>query len=149
MTNKEIQIKFGTVMNLIKRRCAQIEDTSKDKSCQFTAKQGIVLGFIREKSSKGEDVFQKDIEKHFSLRRPTATGILQLMEKNNLIERQALKEDARMKKIVLTDKANQLFSKIVSVSDAITNAAFEGVTEEEKAVVGVVIDKIIANLEDK
>lgn len=49
-------------------------------------------------------VFQKDIESFFHIARSTATGILQLMEKNGYIERQPWPLDGRQKLLVLTEQ---------------------------------------------
>ncbi len=38
--------------------------------------------------NEGKEIFQKDIEAEFNIRRSTATGILKLMEKNGFINRQ-------------------------------------------------------------
>ena len=84
ITNDMIRKDFGIVMNLIKRKCAKM-DNSKCEGA-ITPKQGIVLGFIHAQIKQGNDVYQKDIEKEFSLRRSTASEILALMEKNEIIK---------------------------------------------------------------
>mgnify|MGYP000618033328 FL=1 len=40
-------------------------------------------------------VYQKDIEEEFQIRKSTATGMLQLLEKNGFIVRESEKKDAR------------------------------------------------------
>lgn len=47
---------------------------------------------------------QRDIEKKFSIRRSTASHMLQLMEKNGYIRRISAPDDARMKKLIITEK---------------------------------------------
>lgn len=42
-------------------------------------------------------VYQKDIEEEFQIRKSTATGMLQLLEKNGFIVRESEKKDARLK----------------------------------------------------
>lgn len=51
------------------------------------------------------DIYQKDLENRFGIRRSTATGILQGLEKNGYIERESDCNDGRMKRIILTSKA--------------------------------------------
>ncbi len=65
-----------------------------------TKTQTWVINYLYE--NRGRDVFQRDIQEQFAVRRSTVTGILQLMEKNGWITRQSVGEDARLKKIVLT-----------------------------------------------
>ena len=53
-------------------------------------------------------VYQKDIEEEFQIRKSTATGMLQLLEKNGFIVRESEKKDARLKRIIPTKKAEAL-----------------------------------------
>lgn len=69
-----------------------------------TGVQGRVLHYIMDKCKEGP-VFQRDVEQAFTLRRSTATGILQLLEKNGLIRRESVPSDARLKSLVPTEKA--------------------------------------------
>ncbi len=143
---------FGSIMNLLKRRMSTFdmaEDGSNSDNNAFTAKQGLVLGYIAKKNCEGKDVFQKDIEKEFSIRRSTATGILQLMEKNGFVVREAVKEDARLKKLVLTEKAKQRQQRFIKYLDEITTLAFDGVTEEELETLESIMNKVKKNLEEK
>lgn len=59
-------------------------------------------------------VYQKDIEEEFQIRKSTATGILQLLEKNGFIVRESEKKDARLKRIIPTKKAEALRPSILA-----------------------------------
>lgn len=59
-------------------------------------------------SHQDEDVFQKDLEKEFIMRRPTATNFIKKMERSGLIRREPVAYDARLKKLILTDKALEM-----------------------------------------
>ena len=54
--------------------------------------------------NEDRDMFQRDVEAEFNIRRSTATGILQLMEKNGFLLREPVAYDARLKKLVLTPR---------------------------------------------
>lgn len=60
-----------------------------------------------------EEMFQKDIEKEFYIRRSTASTLLQRMETKGLLKRVPSQTDGRLKQVILTDKA-------LSYCDAIT-----------------------------
>ena len=60
------------------------------------------------------------MEKQFDLKRSSISLMLNNMEKNKLIERVAVSEDARLKKIVLTEKAIKLNEKISSTIQLIS-----------------------------
>ena len=61
--------------------------------------------YIKENPQK--DIFPRDIVKRFCLTRSTVAGILQKMEQNGYIEMQSYPGDARLKKIVLTEKGDE------------------------------------------
>lgn len=102
MESKNIGIELKTVTILMKRKMEKEIAESEN----ITGNHGYVLGFLYMK--KGKDIFQKDIEQEFSIRRSTATGILNIMEKNNLIKRVNSNDDARLKRIILTEKGLNL-----------------------------------------
>ena len=56
---------------------------------------------------RDEPVYQRDIEREFSITRSTVTNILQLMERKGYITRQSVEQDARLKQLVLTEKGRQ------------------------------------------
>ena len=58
------------------------------------------------------DLFQKDIESAFQMRRSTATGILQLMEQHGILRREPVAHDGRLKRLVLTDRARAMDERI-------------------------------------
>ncbi len=82
---KTIGYEIKNLSNLVKRRI--IEETSKSNLDGLTGMQGWIIGYVYRHSDHN-DVFQRDLEKEFNIRRSTATGILQLMEKNGLINRE-------------------------------------------------------------
>lgn len=73
----------------------------------ITDTQGRVLQYIWEESEKRE-VFQKDIEDEFDIRRSSVTQIIKLLERDGLIVRESVQRDARLKKLVLTEKAIEI-----------------------------------------
>ena len=77
----------------------------------ITGVQSRVMHYILVKCVEGP-VFQRDVERAFGLSRSTATGILQLMEKNGLILRESVHNDARLKSLVPTEKAAHLDAQI-------------------------------------
>ena len=59
----------------------------QDADC-LTGMHGYLIRYLYE--NRGRDVFQRDIEKAFSISRSTVTVTLQLMEKNGLICRESV-----------------------------------------------------------
>ena len=69
-----------------------------------------VLRYIQEHS--GEDVFQKDLETAFKLRRSTISNTVDLMERKQLLVRESVNGDARLKRLRLTPKAEEILAKV-------------------------------------
>lgn len=141
---RTIGFQIRTLNNLIKRDF----EKSKDQilSCS-TGVHGWAIGYFYENSEK--DIFQKDFETHFSIRRSTATKMLQLMEKNGLIRRVSVENDARLKKIILTDKAIEIHKEITNDINRREKRLAEGISKEELDIFFKVANKIRNNLEEK
>ena len=78
-----------------------------------------------------EDVFQKDLESQFSVRRSTMTTILQLMEKNGLIKKESVSRDARLKKLILTPAAIEMQDRIRFGIDTLEAKMREGISDKD------------------
>lgn len=109
-----------------------------------TGTHGYIVGYL--KSRDGEDVFQRDVEKQFSMRRSTASSILALMEKNGLIERVSVPYDARLKKIVLTDKANEYIALFEDEGKALEGILSQGFDPEELSVLDEMLKRLANNI---
>ena len=136
---------FGFVMctlsNAIKRRTDERIACCVD--CEITRMQSWVIGYIHHSES---DVFQRDIETRFNIRRSTATGILQLMEKNGLITRESVEHDARLKRLKLTPNAVDIQNTISSILEQ-TDAEIRSVlTEQEQETFIALAEKLIAGI---
>ncbi|MCD8299793.1 MAG: MarR family winged helix-turn-helix transcriptional regulator [Clostridiales bacterium] len=90
-----------------------------------------IIGFIAQRS--GEDVFQRDIEKQFGVTRSTASKVVSLMEKKGLIVRQSIPYDARLKKLVLTDRSWEILNCMEAEFRLVEDTLEKGFTEEELA----------------
>lgn len=129
------------ISNLIQRNVCSAFDVP-----EVTQMQGWVLGFIRMRDEAGLETFQKDVEKAYEIRRSTATGILQLLEKKGYLKRQNVSKDARLKKLILTTKAIEVHDRIIAKIEAFEEQLSEGISEEEREVFFRVVDKMKNNL---
>ena len=89
---------INTVSHKLKRQVAFPEAESG-----LSNMQRLVLNYILFQVLK-RDIYQKDIEREFQIRRSTATGILQLLEREGFIYRETAEQDARLKKLIPTEK---------------------------------------------
>ena len=141
MWNYELGRNVHMLSRLLKRN-TDIEVTKYG----ITGVQSAMIGFIYEKSRK-KDVFAKDIEKEFELRRASTAGLLQNMEKNGLIKREMVGNDARLRKIVLTEKALELRRKLDKSIKNMEKKMQEGLTKEEVEKYLELTKKMAKNLE--
>lgn len=111
----------------------------------ITGSQAFMLKFIHKKQINGK-VYAKNIENEFDMRRPTVTGILQLMEQNNFIKRRAEGKDARLKEIVITSKGMEIVKKIDLNVEQIEKDLVKDVSKEEMKTFLNIIGKLSKNL---
>lgn len=127
--------------NLIKR---QIDRQAA--AHELTGVQGRILHMILAGTRDGE-VFQRDIDEEFNLRRSTATGILQLMEKNGMILRQTVPYDARLKSIVPTEKAAALYDAVSADIQEIERRLAQNIAPDDLAVFRRVLEQMYRNMD--
>lgn len=138
-----VGFQVNTLSHLIRRFTDQaILDAEQNP---VTGMQSWIIGYLY--GNREKDVFQRDIQTHFSVRRSTVTGILQLMEKNGLITRQSVDYDARLKKLELTPMAiegHERFHRCIQETEAKLSAGF---TPEEKETFIRLCEKLRAHIE--
>lgn len=74
----------------------------------LTSIQSRILGHLWRAEEEKRCVFQREIEDVFRIKRSSVTSVLQTLEKKGLISRESIPEDARVKKLVLTDNARKM-----------------------------------------
>ena len=97
----------------------------------------------------GEEVFQRDIEEVFDIRRSTVSKIVQLMEQKELLVRESVDGDARLKRLVLTDKARRINVITLSELNAFEAHITSRLTPDEIRTLCRLLDKIDLTLKQK
>lgn len=111
----------------------------------LTGTHGWVIGYLYD--NRDHDVYQRDLETQFSIRRSTATGILQLMEKNELILREPVESDARLKKLVLTEKALDIHKMVEEDRKRTEEQLTKDIDAQELAIFRKALKQMIRNME--
>lgn len=141
----DIGFKIRMLSNLIKR------DVEKSRNeMGITLPKGIngwAISYFFD--NKHKDIFQKDFESEFSIRRSTASNILKTMEQNGFIERVSVENDARLKKIILTQKAIDIHTTILDSINKREARMREGLSKAEIDTFLTTLSKITANMEEK
>lgn len=141
--HKHIGFEIKTLSNLIKRQFDQ--SSNKKEIDNLTGTNGWVIGYLA--NNQHRDVFQRDLELEFSIRRSTASKILQLMEKKGFIKRESVEYDARLKKLVLTEKALEVHAIAQQGINQLEEKISKGLTNEEIETFFKIAEKIKKNLE--
>ncbi len=111
---------------------------------EVTMMHGWIMRYLYE--HQHHDVFQKDIEKKFSIGRSSVTGIIQIMEKKGYIRRESVEHDARLKKVLLTEKGIEAHESMESMATKMEQMIERNIDEQELEVFFRVIDKIRENM---
>lgn len=143
MKDRRLGFELHRASRMVKRYIDS--DTNKLYVDKMTGTHGWAVGYFY--SNKDRDIFQRDLEQEFDIRRSTASNILSLMEKNGLIKRESVPYDARLKKITLTDKAVEIQNKIDDNFEKLELTMRQGISDEELKTFYNVLDKICNNLE--
>ena len=104
-----------------------------------------ILTFILFETME-RDLYQRDIEEEFRIRRSTASGILKLMEKNGFIYRKSVARDARLKQIVPTEKAEKFRMDILMNIKETERRLTEGIPKPDLEVGLKVLRHMLLNL---
>ncbi len=141
----DIGFKVRMLSNLIKR------DVEKSRSAiGINLPKGIngwAISYFYENREK--DIFQKDFETEFSIRRSTASNILKSMEQNGFVERVSVPYDARLKKIVLTDKAVKIHKTVIKDIEKREQRLRKGISQSEIQSFLNTLGKLSANMEEQ
>lgn len=121
-----------------------MEARRKESSDDLTGMQRWTLGFLKEHI--GQDVYQRDIEEAFSISRATASNMLSVMERRGLIERMSVEHDARLKKLVLTEKTLDMLERVDADVRNMEARLTEGLDEQEIAALKRSLDQMLRNL---
>lgn len=141
MEQQSVGLELRTLSNLLQR---QARSSIIHQTDNVTRTNGWVIRFLAEHA--GQDIFQRDLEELFSMRRSTASNILQLMEKKGFITRESVDYDARLKKLVLTPKALEFHKAATEEMNALEAQLTHGLTDEELSAFFTITAKIKQNL---
>ena len=137
---------IGRCIHILSRQIKRKVDEAVSRY-NVTAVQCSFIEFINRNRKEG-NVYAKDIESRFNMRRATVAEILSLMEKNGLIERKSMSEDARLKEITLTKKSTEIINSVETEVKKVEKDLKKDLTEEELQNFMNILEKMSKNLEN-
>ncbi|MGM0168111.1 hypothetical protein IGI39_003123 [Enterococcus sp. AZ135] len=105
----------------------QIEKASNDG--HIRGPQGFALGFLVHNRDK--EIYQKDLEERLSIRKPTASKLVDRMIKNGFLTTAPSQKDKRLKQLIVTEKAIQTTIEVEKQIDNVEKVLKQGISEEE------------------
>lgn len=150
MDHKDIGRHLAELNNLVHREmlrcepCAEESDPADKDSVSHAG--SCILAYLHDHSET--DIFQKDIEKEFHVRRSTVSKVLSALESKGYIKRIEVDSDHRLKKIVLTDKARLITDKLKSARSRLQQKMVRGISDDELTKFLCTMEKIKQNLRE-
>lgn len=132
---------INRISNRLRRRSMAVQE-----SVGISGSQGNILDYILVESMKRK-VYQKDIEREFGLRPPTASEVLKSLEKQELICRIPDEEDGRWKRIVFTKKAEKIHDALRREIEESEALLLQGISSEEQETFLRIAGKMLGNLD--
>ena len=93
-------------VNHLMERCLYLRHL-KGGADKITASHGWMISYLYHNMDK--EIYQKNMEMEFHMAKSTVTSILQAMERSGYITREGVAHDARLKRILLTEKGRRLY----------------------------------------
>lgn len=128
-----MEYSIGREIHVLSNRVCRFLDNSKELRHieEATGKNTWIIGYIAQREQEGIAVYQRDMENQFGITRSTASKVVNRMVKKGLIERQSVPEDARLKKLVLTERSREIHQRMTAEFLDMENTLREGFSEEE------------------
>lgn len=116
---------------LIKRTALVVEKISNHMLVPYDLTHAQFKILMMLYHAPDRSVRQADIEAKFSMTNPTVTGIIQNLEKKNLVQRVENPNDKRSKLLVLTQQARLMEPKMHEISELREKQITKNLTDEE------------------
>ena len=145
MSHIQLQYDCGAWINRLSHKVKKrLNATLSDLG--ITAVQSRVLHYILVHSQEGP-VYQRDVEGAFDLSRSTTTGILQLLERNGLLNRESVACDARLKRLIPTARAAEIDAQVRDSIREIEGLLMQDIPAEQIQLFLEITAKMSANLD--
>lgn len=134
----EIRIMF----NLLRRKMLQL--LPPPPHLGLTEMEYQTIHYLYENRHK--DVFQKNVEEWFCIRRSTASRMLKGLEQKGILVRTPTEQDGRMKRLSLTQECLEHHEHVNQRLKELDDVILKGLTEDERITFLRIARKIEKNL---
>lgn len=106
------------------------------------------LHYLEQAEKNDTPVFQRDIEKHFGIRRASVTSVISNLEQGGYVQRTTVSGDARLKQIILTDSGREVNCRMAQNIESLEAKLSNLFTIEQRDALLDMLHKIIFALDD-
>lgn len=124
----------------------QKEINKRLKNSNITKSQAEILLYIKYRNEQSEELNQVDLQNEFNLTNPTVTGLLNRLEKKQMIKRIPSKKNARFKNIIITNIGKEELQKGEKELDIIEKEILSKFTKKEKETLNIILEKIFESM---
>lgn len=137
------------VMRTLKMLNLEIESMLNRVMAEYglTASQCNVLGYLTNHC--GQDICPRDIHATLGISRATVSSLLKKLKNNGFLVYEADPSDGRLKRVVLTEKADEFGGAIERSFAAAQRFLYEGFTEEEKIMLLEFMERMLKNMRNR
>lgn len=96
----------------------------------------------------GGQASQRDVTAFLKVKPSTANGILERMEERGLIRRSVCEDDARQKRVFLTEEGREQWDRFHAAFQETEEAALRGLSEEETDTLFRLLGQVVEDLEE-
>lgn len=114
-------------------------------SFHVTRVQWLAMYFI----GRTPEITQKNLAECLGTTEPTVVSLLDRLERDGMIVREASPKDRRIRLLRLTPKGRQLSRKLTAVAEKFKNDAIAGISDEALEQYKSVIGRMLSNTEEK
>lgn len=130
-----IKIASATLRRQLDEKC--LKRVSKD----VTGMCGLILKYLAD--HLGENVFLKDLEAEFIIRKSSLTEMINSLERKGYIRKSSIDDDGRFKNIIITEKGLEINERFKAVAISFEAELSSVLTEEENTAIKSGLVKII------
>ena len=112
----------------------------------LTCSQHAIIAYLFDHQSV--ETTQRDLEETFSLKNPTVTGLLNLLENKGMIQRVTNPKDRRSNIIKLTEKSLSLEKQLTASRKMAEEAILKGFTSDEKQQLESFMRRLMDNIQN-
>ena len=140
-------VHVGHTLNYAAREisCALDAYISTRVSPELTGMRGMVLGFLMQETESGKQIYQRDLEARFHTNRSSITTMLQGMEQDGFITRSAVAKDARLKRLIATEKGRACHKQIEASIARFEDDLQSGIDPQQAAAARAVLEQTLRN----